>query len=113
MLAKHPLDVAAREIADSKTIIEREIGRPVRHFAYPVGDPGSAALREFILARETGFASAVTTRPGMIFAEHGAHPHALPRLSVNGNHQNLAALDILLSGAPFMLLNKGRKLSVA
>jgi Polysaccharide deacetylase len=113
MLAKHPLDVASREVVDCKAIIEREIGKSVRHFAYPVGDPGAAGLREFILACESGFASAVTTRPGMIFAEHAAYPHALPRLSVNGNHQNLAALDILLSGAPFMLLNKGRKLSVA
>jgi len=32
---------------------------------------------------------------------------------VNGHHQSLATLDILLSGAPFMLWNRGRKLSVA
>lgn len=113
MLAKHTDETARREIFDSKAIIEREIGREVRHFAYPVGDPGSAGAREFVLARQAGFASAVTTRPGMIFPEHAAHLTALPRLSVNGNHQNLAALDILLSGAPFMLWNRGRKLSVA
>jgi peptidoglycan/xylan/chitin deacetylase (PgdA/CDA1 family) len=113
MLAKHPLDLARFEMAESRTIIEREIGAPVAHFAYPVGDPGSAGPREFSLAQEIGFASAVTTRPGMLFVEHAEHLTALPRLSVNGNHQTLAALDILLSGAPFMLMNKGRKLSVA
>lgn len=113
MLAKHDADFARREIFESKAIIEREIGRDVRHFAYPVGDPGSAGPREFALAREAGFASAVTTRPGMIFPVHTGHPTALPRLSVNGNHQSMAALDVLLSGAPFMLLNRGRRLSVA
>ena len=113
MLAKHPDAVARHEIVESKAIIEREIGRPVKHFAYPVGDPGSAGAREFVLARQAGFESAVTTRPGMIFPEHAGHLTALPRLSVNGNHQSLATLDILLSGAPFMLWNWGRKLSVA
>ena len=113
MLAKHPDDVARREIFDSKAIIERETGAQVKHFAYPVGDPGSAGPREFILARQAGFDSAATTRPGMIFPEHAGHLTALPRLSVNGHHQSLAALDILLSGAPFMLWNRGRRLSVA
>lgn len=113
MLAKHTDDVARREICESKAIIERETGREIKHLAYPVGDPGSAALREFVLARQAGFESAVTTRPGMIFPEHADHLMALPRLSVNGHHQSLATLDILLSGAPFMLWNRGRKLSVA
>ena len=113
MLAKHPDAFARREIAESKAIIESEIDREVRHLAYPVGDPGSASVREFVLARQAGFESAVTTRPGMIFPEHAGHLTALPRLSVNGNHQSLATLDILLSGAPFMLWNRGRKLSVA
>ena len=113
MLAKHDVEFTRREICESRAIIAREIGEPIRHFAYPVGDPGSAGPREFDLARAAGFESAVTTRPGMIFPEHASHPMALPRLSINGNHQSLAALDILLSGAPFMLLNRGRKLSVA
>ncbi len=113
MLAKHPDAFARREIAESKAIIESEIDREVRHLAYPVGDPGSASVREFVLARQAGFESAVTTRPGMIFPEHAGHLTALPRLSVNGHHQSLATLDILLSGAPFMLWNRGRKLSVA
>jgi peptidoglycan/xylan/chitin deacetylase (PgdA/CDA1 family) len=113
MLARHAADFSRHEIFESKAIIEREIGLAVRHFAYPVGDPGSAGPREFAMAREAGFCSAVTTRPGMIFREHAGHPMALPRLSINGNHQSIAALDILLSGAPFMLLNRGRKLSVA
>ena len=113
MLAKHSEEFARLEMNESKAIIEREIGRPVLHLAYPVGDPGSAGSREFALAKEAGYLSAVTTRPGMVFPQHAGHLTALPRLSVNGAHQTLAALDILLSGAPFMVWNRGRKLSVA
>ncbi|WID96385.1 polysaccharide deacetylase family protein [Bosea vestrisii] len=112
MLAKHPEEVARREIVESKAWLEEALGMPIRHFAYPVGDPGSAGPREFTLAKEAGFASAVTTRPGHLFAEHAQHLHALPRVSLNGLHQSEAALRALLSGLPFLLWNRGRKVSV-
>ncbi len=110
-LAKLNAASARREMAESRDRIAQEIGAAARHFCYPVGDPTSAGLREFEYAAELGFASAVTTRPGMIFADHRDHLHALPRLSVNGKHQSLAAFDILLSGAPFALLNRGRRVA--
>jgi hypothetical protein len=49
----------------------------------------------------------------MVFAEHAAHATALPRLSVNGRYQSLDMLDILLSGAPFALWNRGRRVNAA
>lgn len=112
MLARHHFEIAAREILQSKKRLEFELGRPVLHFAYPVGDPTSAGPREFEMARECGFASAVTTRPGHLFAEHAAHPHALPRVSLNGYHQSEDALKAMLSGLPFWALNRGRRLNV-
>jgi hypothetical protein len=48
----------------------------------------------------------------MIFPEHAAHPCALPRLSVNGLWQDAKNFDALLSGAPFALWNRGRRLNV-
>jgi peptidoglycan/xylan/chitin deacetylase (PgdA/CDA1 family) len=96
----------------SKRRIEEALGAPVRHFAYPVGDPTSAGPREFAMAREAGFASAVTTRPGMIFPAHRDYPAALPRVSVNGNWQDIGYLEVLLSGAPFALWNRGRRVNV-
>lgn len=113
MLAKQDIEVARAEITGSKLRLEAELGRPVNHFAYPLGDPGSAGPREFALAKEAGFASAVTTRPGHIFSQHAGHLHALPRVSLNGHHQNEAALRALLSGLPFLAWNRGRKLNVA
>ncbi|REF84229.1 polysaccharide deacetylase [Methylovirgula ligni] len=96
------------ELAASRAIIEAHIGRPAPHLAYPVGNPVAAGEREFQAARELGFKSAVTTRPGMIFPAHDTRRTALPRLSINGNWQSLDFVEILLSGAPFALWNKGR-----
>jgi peptidoglycan/xylan/chitin deacetylase (PgdA/CDA1 family) len=113
MLALHDRATALEETVGSKRRLEHMLGRPVQHFAYPVGDAVAAGPREFEMARETGFATAVTTRPGMLFPEHVDHLHALPRLSVNGLYQNLKDFDVLLSGAAFHLFNGGRRLNVA
>ncbi|MCU4181876.1 polysaccharide deacetylase family protein [Bosea sp. BH3] len=107
-LAKLEAGAARSEIVDSRERLEAELGMPIRHFAYPVGDPTSAGPREFTLAREAGFASAVTTRPGHLVPEHAGRPHALPRVSLNGLHQNEATLRALLSGLPFWLRNRAR-----
>jgi len=112
-LAKLDAAAARREMAQSREAIFARLGVEARHFCYPVGDPTSAGPREFALARELGFASAVTTRPGVVFAEHRDHLCALPRLSINGHHQSLAAVDILLGGVPFALVNRGRKVRAA
>ncbi len=109
MLAKHEATFVRHELAESRRHIEMRIGLPARHLAYPVGDPTSAGPREYAIAAELGFSSAVTTRPGMIFPAHRDHATALPRLSVNGNWQSLDALEVLLSGVPFALWNCGRR----
>lgn len=113
MLAKHSEEIARAEMADSKAIIEEHLGREVRHLSFPVGDPGSAGVREFALARACGFETAVTTRPGVLFADHLAHLTALPRISVNGLFQSRGDVAALLSGVPTALQNRGRRLNVA
>ncbi len=109
MLAKHEAEVARAEMADGRRAIEQAIGLPVRHLSFPVGDAGSAGPREFAMAAELGFSSAVTTRPGPLFPAHAERPTALPRLSLNGRWQSLYALEILLSGAPSALWKWGRR----
>ena len=113
MLAKWPEDEARAEMTESKSALERRFGRQVDAFAYPVGDSTSAGPREFALARGAGFACAVTTRPGMLYPQHSAHLWALPRVSANGLWQNLGDLESLLSGAPLLLWNRGRRVNVA
>jgi peptidoglycan/xylan/chitin deacetylase (PgdA/CDA1 family) len=108
MLAKLGSFLAMDEIGGSKAYLERRLGREVRHLAYPFGDPSVAGPREFRLARQAGFVTAVTTRPGHVFADHGTHLHALPRVSMNGLFQTESALRALLSGVPFLAWNRGR-----
>jgi peptidoglycan/xylan/chitin deacetylase (PgdA/CDA1 family) len=110
LLAKMPLDIAREEMARSKSLLEERLGRPISHMAYPVGDKLAAGEREFQLAADIGYETAVTTRPGMIFAKHLRECQALPRFSVNGLHQTIPAFDALLSGLPFALLNRVKAL---
>ena len=89
------------QMARSVERIERELGRPCRHFSYPYGCEASAGPREFAFARELGLKTAVTTRKGPVYTEHGTAMTALPRLSLNGDYQDLRYVKVLLSGAPF------------
>lgn len=102
-----------RELIESKQEIEQQIGRPVVHLAYPFGDSGSARQREFNIARECGYETALTTRPGVLFKAHRDHLMALPRLAVHGGWQDLRSLESLLTGAPFALWNLGRRVNVS
>lgn len=110
-LAKLGEAAMRRELAGSRRRIEAQIGRPATHLAYPLGNRAVAGEREFKATADLGFASAVTTRPGMIFPAHAAHRTALPRVSINGNWQSLDFVEILLSGLPFALWNKGRRVA--
>jgi len=112
-LAKLDDDRCRREIVRSKLDLEAHLGRPVRHFSYPYGSKATAGPREFAMAAEAGFVTAVTTRKGMLFSAHAEHPMALPRLSLNGQLQDERLVKVLLSGAPFALLNGFRQVSVA
>jgi peptidoglycan/xylan/chitin deacetylase (PgdA/CDA1 family) len=99
------------ELTESRRLIEAHIGRPAEHLAYPIGSRAAAGAREAEAATDLGFASAVTTRPGMIFTEHAGHRTELPRVSINGNWQSLDFVEILLSGVPFALWNKGKRVA--
>ncbi len=112
MLKKWPRDRALEEMKRSRQVIESSLGKSCEHFAYPVGDAASAAAREFQLASDLGFKTAVTTRPGVLFPEHRENLTALPRVSLNGNFQSLRFIDVFLSGAPFAAWNGFKRVDV-
>ncbi len=64
ILTSISLEAARQEIGKSKAIIERELGIPIRHFAFPNGRPQdfSEALRQF--CKEIGFDSVSTCSYG-------------------------------------------------
>lgn len=111
-LARLESDRAMAEMEESARILELETGQRPKHLAYPYGYKEAAGPREFALAREAGFDSAVTTRHGVLYPEHVGHLHALPRISLNGHFQAKRYVDTLLSGVPTRLANKGRMLNV-
>jgi peptidoglycan/xylan/chitin deacetylase (PgdA/CDA1 family) len=112
-VARCSSDLAEREIAGSRSNIEAKLNRPVQHFAYPYGDRDAAAARDFALVRKLGFKTAVTTRPGMLFAENADHMTALPRLSLNGNYQDERLLKVLTSGTATAMWNGFRRVDAA
>ncbi|MEA2904578.1 MAG: hypothetical protein QOI12_1965 [Alphaproteobacteria bacterium] len=112
-LAKVPERSARSEMEMSRSVIEASLGVRPGHLSYPVGDKTSAGPREFRIAGELGFKTAVTTRPGVLFASHGKHLMALPRISLNGEHQQLRYVRVLLSGAATAVWNGFRRVDAA
>ncbi|MCC6779742.1 MAG: polysaccharide deacetylase family protein, partial [Hyphomicrobiales bacterium] len=113
MLAKVPEKTARSEMEMSRAVIEAALGARPEHLSYPVGDSTSAGTREFRIAAELGFKTAVTTRPGVLFPEHRDHLLALPRISLNGEHQQMRYARVLLSGAATAVWNGFRRVDAA
>lgn len=106
-LAHLPHRAALEEVIQGRRLVEARLGIEVRHLAFPHGGKLTAGPREFAIAREAGFRTAVTTRPGHLFPEHGRCLHALPRIQVSGLFQTEEAIRASLSGVPFLLGRRG------
>jgi peptidoglycan/xylan/chitin deacetylase (PgdA/CDA1 family) len=82
----------------SRSVIEAALGVAPAHLSYPFGDRAASGAREFALAAELGFKTAVTARAGVVFAEQRRRMTALPRIPVDGAYQRRRYLRVLLSG---------------
>ena len=105
-LAKLSKEQAREEMAQSANIIEAQLGTRPTHFSYPLGGPLSCGPREFELAREFGFRTAVTTRPGGLYPHHLEQLTELPRISLNGLFQERRYVDLFASGGLFAQLGR-------
>ena len=112
ILAKVSDNDVRAELENSRAVIEAALGVRPQHLAYPVGDRTSAGPREFKIAADLGFKTAVTTRPGAIFKGHGKHLTALPRISLNGEFQRPRYARVLVSGTATSLWNGLRPINV-
>jgi peptidoglycan/xylan/chitin deacetylase (PgdA/CDA1 family) len=79
VLSMVPRARAVEEIRHSKETIECVLGAPVRAFAYPVGRRGDFTDETKQFLRETGYACALSTLPGVNGSEQD--PFELRRLS--------------------------------
>ncbi|MFU8830730.1 MAG: polysaccharide deacetylase family protein [Wenzhouxiangella sp.] len=85
------------EMIHSKALLEDWLKQPIEHLAYPFGGQTQAASREFSVAAELGFSSAVTTRLGHFQGFHKKHLLALPRIGI-GHQDCMARFEWKLSG---------------
>jgi peptidoglycan/xylan/chitin deacetylase (PgdA/CDA1 family) len=112
-LAKLSKEAVRSEMELSVSVIEAALSVRPQHLSYPYGDRSSAGAREFEIAVELGFKTAVTTRPGVLFPQHKQHLTALPRLSLNGDYQRIRYLRVLLSGSATAMWNGFRRVEAA
>ena len=104
---------AREEMKAGADRVASKVGYWPSHLSYPYGDPESAGPRDFEIAKDLGFKTAVTTRKGLLFPEHSDHMTALPRVSLNGAYQSEVFTRLYLSGAPFALWNRFRRVNAA
>lgn len=98
-LSRLSQDAVRSEMELSRSVIEAALAVRPAHLSYPYGDRHSAGKREFEIAAEIGFKTAVTARPGVVFAKHKRSMMALPRISLHGDYQRMRYVRVLLSGA--------------
>ncbi len=96
-IASLDAEAAYGELAGCRERLRARLGCDARHFAFPYGRRGDCGPRDVALAREAGFASAATTRKGVVRA--GQDAWTLPRNTLNGAHRNLLLTEAHLSGA--------------
>ena len=101
------------EVEGGIAAIANKLGIRADHFAYPYGYKAAVGAREFEIVRSLSCKTAVTTRPGMLFADHRNHLTALPRISVNGLYQKLNYFGALTTGLPTRLKSGMRRLDVS
>lgn len=101
VLANMKDTAALREMTMGRAVAEAAFGRDVRHFAFPFGDRTSFRRSHVVMAKEAGFASAVSTIPGIVEAEGRTNLRALPRISWDGRVGSLRMMRVLVSGVAF------------
>ena len=85
-------EAAQEEIAGSKRLLERLVGKPITAFAFPNGD---YCTRDIDLVKNAGFSCALTVDRG--FNRRGDDPYRLKRFSVDDSG-DIDALSAKVSG---------------
>ena len=101
VLANMKDSAAVREMTMGKAVAEAAFHRGVRHLAFPFGDRASFRRNHVVMAEEAGFASAVSTIPGIVDVEGRTNLRALPRIDWDGRQRSLRMMRVLVSGVAF------------
>ena len=86
---------AREELATSRAVLDRELGRPVRWFASPFGGPNDLRPEFMPLIRELGYEGAVSAFGGLV--RPGMDDRVLPREAVP-YFKSVSHLEVYLTG---------------
>ena len=98
VLAKAEESLVWAELKRGRDILEDKLQRDVHHLAYPYGSADAVGPREFTIASQIGYHTAVTTRPGVLMPGDADCLMQLPRITIDGSYQREHHLDVLVSG---------------
>jgi peptidoglycan/xylan/chitin deacetylase (PgdA/CDA1 family) len=101
---------ATWEMRESANILNAELGYMPEHFAFPNVYGEIPGPRDYEIAKELGFKTALTNRHGVLRKLHGRYLTALPHIGLNGNFQSMRYVDTLLSGLPALMQNRGLRI---
>ena len=96
VLRQLTVEDSRQEIGACRERLEAVTGRPVRHFAYPFGNRVAFGPREEQIVRESGYASATTTRARRL--TRADRVTALPRIMLTADLDVVVALRSLVTG---------------
>jgi peptidoglycan/xylan/chitin deacetylase (PgdA/CDA1 family) len=113
ILTKISDEQALAELKMGQAVMETAIGAKPEHCAYPFGQRDSVGAREFGLAADLGFKTAVTTYASVLFPEHRDYLTALPRITVAGDYQRGRYIRVLISGAATAIWNGFQDVAMA
>jgi peptidoglycan/xylan/chitin deacetylase (PgdA/CDA1 family) len=97
----------ARELTESKRLVEASVDAPCRHFSYPNGSPADFDARTRRAVVDAGYRGAVTTVKRAVSPNQD--PFEIPRCLLTHNHITLNEFAAEVSGLPRFLRDvKGR-----
>lgn len=79
-LSRQPEEVQRKEIADSRSWLERLTGKEAAYFSYPFGSPNDYSEKTVEIVRELGFKKACAVFPGIVTKD--TDPYRIPRYIV-------------------------------
>jgi peptidoglycan/xylan/chitin deacetylase (PgdA/CDA1 family) len=104
--------IAQREMTMGKAVAEAAFHREIRHLAFPFGNRNAFRRAHVVMAKDAGYASAVSTIAGIVDTAGRTNLYALPRISWDGRMTSLRAMRVLLSGATFAPVQPTRKAEI-
>ena len=98
-LSNISLEKSVFEIEKPKQILEKKIGLPVNHFAFPFGNSKDFSAREEAILEKVGFKSAVST---ITTPQKKLNLFSVPRLSID-NSSNIRNIKSKVNGMEQMI----------